>query len=355
MFQITFFALAVVVSTSTAELVSISSQGNAHEEPARVRRAKGKKHAQELLAPMQAEDKRLKVEIEASRQTSEIMQQIAENFPSLTELQQTTKELLQSFNVCGMCHNFIRVGERHDGGYLMCPELLARNPVQGSYSLGVEGHDKFSYEIRELTGAPVYQFDCSVNETAQNCDECYFNKVCIKDESGHTHVFASNGKNIKHKKELKDATFWSMPEALTNTGNDDAPERSLILKMDIEGAEWDIFGALNESSPWINKFSQLAIEFHHLDWLPNHSKYLTAMRKLLNAGFKVAHLHGNNYGKMYETQGYSIPAVIEVTLLAQDKVRDSCLTHESHHRLDSVNRPGRKELPPASLPELPRE
>ena len=35
-----------------------------------------------------------------------------------------TKDLFQSFSICGTCNAFKRFGEEHDGGYLHCMESL---------------------------------------------------------------------------------------------------------------------------------------------------------------------------------------------------------------------------------------
>eukprot|EP00439_Symbiodinium_sp_Y106_P022555 s2559_g2.t2 len=78
------------------------------------------------------------------------------------------------------------------------------------------------------------------------------------------------------------------------------------------------------------------------------------MRNLQASGFKVVHLHGNDFSRPYKKNGYSIPSALEVSLDAMVDAMDSCLVDETRDPLDQTNR--RKvrdghDLPLAHLPE----
>jgi hypothetical protein len=51
-----------------------------------------------------------------------------------------------------------RFGEPHDGGYLMCGNLLGS--VTAGYSYGISGYDGWGCDISRRTGATVHQYDC---------------------------------------------------------------------------------------------------------------------------------------------------------------------------------------------------
>ncbi len=69
--------------------------------------------------------------------------------------------------------------------------------------------------------------------------------------------------------------------------NGDARKR-LVVKMDIEGAEWD--SLLHASEETLNRIDQLAIEMHYVD----KPQFVEVVRRL-KRWFHVAHLHFNNY------------------------------------------------------------
>jgi hypothetical protein len=71
---------------------------------------------------------------------------------------------------------------------------------------------------------------------------------------------------------------------------------------------------------------------------------------LLRAGFRVAHLHGNNNQDMYQKENYSIPKVIEVTFVSKGEVLDHCLQSQLANSLDHANNPDVPEISSGSFP-----
>ncbi len=90
----------------------------------------------------------------------------------------------------------------------------------------------------------------------------------------------------------------------------DIPEgKSLLLKMDVESAEWSVLATCNV----LHKFQQIVIELHFYKIDGILLKILE--RLLLN--FRIIHMHANHY----LTNPYidiEFPRVIEVTLLRND-------------------------------------
>jgi len=250
-----------------------------------------------------------------------------------------TKSLLHSFKICGQCQSFQRLGEANDGGYLTCVDGLTDGHMKGALSMGIKQHDKWSLDVFNLLKVPVVQFDCTVSHPpVQNCPSCQFFQACIKAPSGAGAVAGKQN--------------WALQHALDASGLGQTPERSLVMKMDIEGSEWPIFAEMVSGGAGnvLKKFQQVAVEFHGMDQTHMHTQYLQAMQHLLDAGLRVVHVHGNNFGGTYWEGACSMPNVVEVTFLAGAQASPGCCDPQPH-ALDAVNNPANPvELPSAHLP-----
>merc|ERR1719158_2338252 len=124
------------------------------------------------------------------------------------------------------------------------------------------------------------------------------------------------------------ASFKTLTQMLKESGNADAKERSLLLKIDVESAEWKVFA--EEPLENLKKFREIVVEYHWIHEVDNHKLYLQAVKKIEQAGFAVTHMHGNNYGgPMQEYGRYSIPDVIEVSYIQTPK--KGCAANIPYH------------------------
>lgn len=245
-----------------------------------------------------------------------------------------TKGLFESFKLCGQCKKFQRFGEPNDGGYLMCMDGLQKGSVSGAFSLGVEHHDQWSEDVIKNLGVTVNQFDCTVDSS--DCKACKFHKKCVVTSDG------------KHPVPGHETEGWSLNQALSETGHGAAKDGSLLMKMDIESSEWPIYA--QESPDVLKKFGELIVEFHQLQNEARHAEYLAGMQHILAAGFKVAHLHGNNYEGMYTSGANTIPNVLEVTFVHGDARAGGCSGDQIYSKeLDAANNPTAPELPMAHI------
>lgn len=122
------------------------------------------------------------------------------------------------------------------------------------------------------------------------------------------------------------------------------PERSVLMKMDIEASEWPVLA--NTSIETLKKFRHLIIEFHGLDSEHPHAEYVSVMHRLLrDGGFQVVHLHGTNCCPAYEKEGFKIPVVIELTLDALANQLTSCQDPKDLE-LDKPNNPNGVDIGP---------
>jgi len=162
-----------------------------------------------------------------------------------------------------------RYGEAHDGGYLMCGNLLSAVGV--GYSYGINGYDGWGCDISRELGIVVHQYDC-FNTTVPACPggATTFHAECV----GGRPRFDEAGRR-----------FDSVLNQLARNG--DAGKR-VVLKIDVEGAEWETF--LSAPDAVLERIDQLAVEFHGVD----DTRALPVVRRL-KEHFHVAYLHFNNY------------------------------------------------------------
>lgn len=169
-----------------------------------------------------------------------------------------------------------RFGESNDGGYLMCNNLLGA--VQSGYSYGISGYDKWGCDMSTRVNVPVHQYDC-FNTTQPACvtGNTVFHAECVGD----------TGKTIDGR------VFDTIASQFEKNGD---RSKHIVLKIDVEGAEWDSFLAVPDQV-LKEQIDQIAVEFHWLqdeksEWSQD-DKYLRVVQRL-KQHFEVAHLHFNN-------------------------------------------------------------
>ena len=189
--------------------------------------------------------------IEASR-TAEVRQEL---FAEIQPVRVTNCELK-------------RFGEPHDGGYPLCVNLLGE--VKAGYSYGISGYDGWGCDVSRQLHVPVHQYDC-FDLRAPSCQ-------------GGSTVF--HGECVGTTRSTEDGRpFDTLSDQFAHNGHDATP---LVMKIDVEGAEWDSFLLAPDSV--FTHIDQLDIEFHHVDG----PKYVATMRRLKQF-FYIAHVHYNNF------------------------------------------------------------
>jgi hypothetical protein len=168
-----------------------------------------------------------------------------------------------------------RFGERNDGGYLMCANLL--EAVQSGYSYGINGYDKWGCDISTRTKAPLHQYDC-FNTDVPSCrsGNTVFHAECVGDAAAT----------------IDGRPFDTVKNQMANNG--DAGKR-IVMKIDVEGAEWPAFLTMPEET--LALIDQLSVEFHweedaKLGWLDD-PRYVQAVERLKRF-FEVGYIHYNN-------------------------------------------------------------
>lgn len=214
-----------------------------------------------------------------------------------------------------------RYGDSHDGGYLMCENLMG--DAEAAYSYGIDGRDHWGCDVSRQLALTVHQYDC-FNLKRFQCDQgrFEFHEECIGDRAA----------------KLEGRPFDTLSSQLARNG--DAGKR-LIMKMDVEGSEWSAL--LETPDPLLASIDQLAIEFHGV----NDPRFVAVVEKL-KRHFYVAHFHSNNWS--------CDPKVAPMTAWANEVLfvnkRIGVLAASDAppslpHGLDAPSNPGGKDCQPA--------
>lgn len=162
-----------------------------------------------------------------------------------------------------------RFGNAHDGGYLMCGNLLSA--VATGYSYGINGEDAWGCDVSALFKIPIHQYDC-FNTNAPECASGVgrFHPECIGPERA-----TIEGRPFD--------TFANHVEKNGDAGN------RLVVKMDVEGSEWRSLAGV--PAQVLDAIDQMAVEFHEVE----RASFLDTTTRLREF-FYVVHVHYNNYG-----------------------------------------------------------
>jgi hypothetical protein len=197
--------------------------------------------------------------------------------------------LLKPMDVPGL--NLIRKGRDFDGGYTMLDYKL-ENKI--CYSMGISDDVSWDIDMASI-GCQVFQYDHTIKSFPLKHPSFHSFGVGICSQP-------TNEPNLKTIEELIEI-------------NQHQKEDSIIMKMDIEGAEWPVFYDIKENI--ILKFSQIIVEFHGLEH--SHStrhlrRYLNVLEKI-NKTHQIIHIHANNYGSMSLISGFPVPDTYEISLV----------------------------------------
>lgn len=184
--------------------------------------------------------------------------------------------------------DFIRAGQSYDGGYVLVNDFSEEMKV---YSFGIAEDVSFDEQLADKN-MDIHMYDHTIPHIPKEHEKFYFHKTGISaiDEPENSKL--------------------SMETILNNNG--DLGNHNLILKMDVEGAEWEFINAT--SSEIFNQFTQIIFELHNLTDINNAQIILNALDKL-NKTHQLVWIHANNFGHIEEAGDIEIPACIEVTYL----------------------------------------
>jgi hypothetical protein len=164
----------------------------------------------------------------------------------------------------------IRIGPNTDGGYILADCI---SPAQTVLSYGIGTEYRCDIELAER-GHDVYMFDHTIEAIQPGNKQLNFFREGV---AGGTDI-SQNLFSIKdhlHRHQIR--------------GD------QLILKMDVEGAEFDALEAVPDDT--LDRFEQIVFEVHSLNNLddPDFRNRFRRIFRRLNSTFTLFHVHANNY------------------------------------------------------------
>lgn len=179
----------------------------------------------------------------------------------------------------------IRVGQDGDGGYVMA-DFLSREKI--AYSIGIGSDVSWDRQMADA-GYEVYMYDHTIRKCPEENSRFHWRKIGIGGVAEPPKIM----------------TFEDMLKA-----NRHLDMQGMVLKMDVEGAEWDVLDLLSEDI--LRKFDQIVMELHGLLDVRNAKKILRGLEKL-SRSHEVIHIHGNNLSRRQFTGNLITPNCIEIT------------------------------------------
>ena len=206
--------------------------------------------------------------------------------PGMGDTARRMWSLMRPMDVVG--RQLIRKGRPHDGGYIMVDHDL-HNAV--AYSLGINDDVSWDLDMAAL-GCQIYQYDHTIPRLPIEHPNFHWYKKGIAAKPTDDGLLERLDRLI---------------EANGHTGRDD-----LILKMDIEGFEWETFESMSE--PTQLQFSQIVLEVHMLVLGgPERQTRIARVLEKLYRTHQPVHVHANNHGYVGIVGGVMMPDTMELT------------------------------------------
>ena len=189
--------------------------------------------------------------------------------------------------------SLVRIGKDNDGGYIMPDDFNSDDKI--AYSFGI--YDDVSWDKGMAShGYDVFMYDHTIDGLPEENPRFHWSKLGIADGI------------------IQDDRLKTLDELIKQ--NNHEGKRNMILKMDVEKAEWGFIDMV--STETLSRFTQILIEFHGINEPDLQPRILAALRKL-NITHKPVHIHGQNIGHYVSLGEQTFCNQIEVSYVRRDK------------------------------------
>ena len=195
-----------------------------------------------------------------------------------------------------------------DHGWVVDESLLNRESV--IYSVGVGSNIDFDIELINSFGATVHAFDPTPRsiewvKNQQLPKHFIFHPFGLSAENGHMDFFPPSKASSTHFSPIDrygdTNNVVRAPVKDIDTIASELNHKEIdLLKMDIEGAEYEVIEALPKNRVAIN---QILIEFHHMYKGVPISKTVDAISTLSNLGFELFNISQRTYEFSFRKKG----------------------------------------------------
>jgi hypothetical protein len=218
-----------------------------------------------------------------------------------------------------------RFGSVNDGGYLLCDNLS--EGIGSAYSYGIGPNDEFGCDVAKRYAVPVHQYDC-FDPGRPKCD-------------GGRFVFHAECIGPRAERDENRRVFDTLQNQISK--NLDTGKR-LIVKIDVEGAEWDSLLATPDTV--LDQIDQLPMELHGA----NEQRFLDVVRRLKQK-FYLVNLHFNNFS--CRPQLDPVPAWAYQVLWVNKRIGMLDESAPTPAPVSALNAPDGPGIPDCQLPSKP--
>lgn len=206
------------------------------------------------------------------------------------------EELLKPYNIF---KSKLRIGDKNrsirefDGGYIVTDYELEKSTALYTYGVGED--ITADREFYERTSKPCFLYDHTIDGS----------------------VVRNSGLPLNYKNE--GLGFTPKCNDFLEHYKENGTEGEVVLKIDVEGAEYDYLSKVNLEE-LEKRVVSLLIEFHHLD-NPRARELFVDLVNKLDKYFVLHHIHANNYGKITD----NVPSVPELSFINRrhvDKIEE---------------------------------
>jgi hypothetical protein len=242
--------------------------------------------------------------------------------PRYMPLEHVEGKLVQSFLKLlvpvGSSVELIRIGSKNDGGYVI-PNVFEELSI--CISAGISDNCDFEYEVASR-GIPCHMVDFSVEKPPLEHPLFHFEQ-----------------KFLAHRKSGESTIALKPWIANLNFG-----ERGGLLKLDIEGSEWQVLNEMNKQD--YGKFAAVVIEFHWLEFLERTWSFEVMYKTIstLLETFDLVNVHPNNFASEFTLFETRIPRVIELTFIHKELNDPSNPYSNEYQAINAPNNPSAPEL-----------
>lgn len=218
-----------------------------------------------------------------------------------------------------MGHALVRMGNQYDGGYIMLDDFQGGKIA---YSIGISTDVSWDRDMASK-GYNVYMYDHTIDELPYEDERFHFRKRGIA--SGYVH-----GREL-----------GTLEDFLAENGH--SGMKNMILKMDVENAEWGALCMVPISV--LEQFDQIIMELHGMDCIDHMVGLRTFVLEKLAVTHTAVHVHYNNIGgEQYLMGKIPVSCAYEVTFANKKRYRFEDVEVDLPLDIDSPCMPHKKEI-----------
>lgn len=215
---------------------------------------------------------------------------------------------VESFRPYSLEGDLARYGNKSDGGYIVNTKYLQLSNVLYTYGVGGE----VSFEIDLLKHNPNYKihlYDPTISQ---------FPKI--------------EGNVTKHEQGLSFLKQDKYDNFLNHLSANQDMNEKVLLKIDIEGGEFDFFRNIDINS--LSNVVQMIVEFH-IDRAPINN-FIECLNKI-NEKFICIHIHGNNHSNITRINDIEFPVVPEFTFINRQYIKETPVLISRNYPIENLD------------------